>query len=124
MSALSRTLPALIAASVLLLAGCDKVADKVADNAAGQIDDQKARSEFVTNCAKSAVESSKGSINNAVATKLCGCTYDQAASTYSNSEEWKKDLIRYGLNQNNKELEAKIQATMTTCIDRFSKGQL
>ena len=104
MSALSRTLPALIAASVLLLAGCDKVADKVADNAAGQIDDQKARSEFVT--------------------KLCGCTYDHAASTYSNSEEWKKDLIRYGLNQNNKELEAKIQAAMTTCIDRFSKGQL
>lgn len=43
MSALSRTLPALIAASVLLLTGCDKVADKVADNAAGQIDDQKAR---------------------------------------------------------------------------------
>ena len=68
MSALSRTLPALIAASVLLLAGCDKVADKVADNAAGQIDDQKARSEFVTNCAKSAVESSKGSINNEAAT--------------------------------------------------------
>ena len=51
-------------------------------------------------------------------------TYDQAASTYSSSEEWKKDLIRYGLNQNNKELEAKIQAAMTTCIDRFSKGQL
>ena len=124
MSALSRTLPALIAASVLLLAGCDKVADKVADNAAGQIDDQKARSEFVTNCAKSAVESSKGSINNEAATKLCGCTYDQTASTYTKSEDWKRDLFRYGINQNNKELEAKLEVSMNTCIDRFSKGQL
>lgn len=124
MPALNRTLPALLAASVLLLAGCDKVADKVADSAAGQIDDQKARSEFVTNCAKSATESSKGAMNIETSTKLCSCTYDQAASTYSNSEEWKKDLIRYGLNQNNKELEAKIEAAMTTCVERLTKGQL
>ena len=124
MPALSRTLPALIAASVLLLAGCDKVAEKVADHTAGQVDDQKIRSEFVTNCASSAVESSKGTLNNETATKLCGCTYDQTASTYTKSEDWKRDLFRYGINQNNKDLEAKLEVSMNTCIDRFSKGQL
>ncbi|WP_225748232.1 hypothetical protein [Eikenella sp. Marseille-P7795] len=116
MFALNRTLPAFLAATALLLAGCDKIADK--------IDETQARQEFVTSCAKSANESSKGAINLDAATKLCGCSYDEAASTYSDRNQWKRDLVRYGLKQDDKALEAKLEAAMNTCVERFTKGQL
>ena len=126
MPALSRTLPALIAASVLLLAGCEKVADKVADKASekmsgyisDKIDEPTVRSVFTDKC----VESGNALLSKDTAAKLCSCTYDRAASTYDNPKDWSADVFHYNLNPNNKELGAKIEAkfktAMAACIER------
>ena len=126
MSILGRTLPALIAASVLLLAGCEKVADKVADKASekmsgyisDKIDEPTVRSVFTDKC----VESNNALLSKDTAAKLCSCTYDHAASTYDNPKDWSADVFHYNINPNNKELGAKIEAkfktAMTTCIER------
>ncbi|MBH5330143.1 hypothetical protein H9Q10_10755 [Eikenella sp. S3360] len=46
------------------------------------------------------------------------------AATYSDRNQWKRDLVRYGLNQNDKAFEAKLKTAMDTCFERFTKGQL
>ena len=216
MSALSRTLPALIAASVLLLAGCEKVVekttDKVSEKMAGYIsdqfdertvrsvltdpcvesnallskdtaaklcncaydraastydnpkdwsadvlhyiinpddkelgdktktkfqtamaaciertaaktDEQQARSTFTENCTRLVVEVKEGKITNETATKGCGCTYDRVAATYTNPEEWKKDLIRYSISQADEALDAKFDAVLAACFNPSQKTQ-
>ena len=126
MSILGRTLPALIAASVLLLAGCEKVTEKVADKASekmssymsDQLDESTVRSIFTDSC----VESNNIFLSKDTATKLCNCTYDRAASTYDNPKDWSADFLYYITSPNNKELDAKIEAkfktAMAACIER------
>ena len=126
MSALSRTLPALIAASVLLLAGCekivekttDKVSEKMSEYISDKFDEPTIRSVFTDSC----VESNNIFLSKDTATKLCNCTYDRAASTYDNPKDWSADVFHYNLNPNNKELGAKIEAkfktAMAACIER------
>ena len=119
MSALSRTLPALIAASVLLLAGCEKVVEKTTDKTSekmagyisDKIDEQTVRSVFADRCAESNAFLSKDT-----AAKLCSCTYDRAASTYDNPKDWSADVFHYNLNPNNKELGDKIAAKFKTAM--------
>ena len=126
MSALSRTLPVLIAASVLLLAGCEKIVEKTTDKASekmsgyisDKIDEPTVRSVFTDKC----VESGNALLSKDTAAKLCSCTYDRAASTYDNPKDWSADVFHYNLNPNNKELGAKIEAkfktAMAACIER------
>ena len=126
MSALSRTLPVLIAASVLLLAGCEKIVEKTTDKASekmsgyisDKIDEPTVRSVFTDKC----VESGNALLSKDTAAKLCSCTYDRAASTYDNPKDWSADVFHYNLNPNNKELDAKIEAkfktAMAACIER------
>ena len=126
MPALSRTLPALIAASVLLLAGCEKIVEKTTDKASekmsgyisDKIDEPTVRSVFTDKC----VESGNALLSKDTAAKLCSCTYDRAASTYDNPKDWSADVFHYNLNPNNKELGAKIEAkfktAMAACIER------
>lgn len=126
MPALSHTLPALIAASVLLLAGCEKIVEKTTDKASekmsgyisDKIDEPTVRSVFTDKC----VESNNALLSKDTAAKLCSCTYDRAASTYDNPKDWSADVFHYNINPNNKELGAKIEAkfktAMTTCIER------
>ena len=91
MPALSRTLPALIAASVLLLAGCEKVVEKTTDKASekmsgyisDKIDEPTVRSVFTDKC----VESNNALLSKDTAAKLCSCTYDRTASTYDNPKD-------------------------------------
>ena len=126
MPALSRTLPALIAASVLLLAGCEKIVEKTTDKASekmsgyisDKIDEPTVRSVFTDKC----VESGNALLSKDTAAKLCSCTYARAASTYDNPKDWSADVFHYNLNPNNKELGAKIEAkfktAMAACIER------
>ena len=126
MSALSRTLPALIAASVLLLAGCekivekttDKVSEKMSEYISDKFDEPTIRSVFTDSC----VESNNIFLSKDTATKLCNCTYDRAASTYDNPKDWSADFLQYNIHPNNKELDAKIEAkfktAMAACIER------
>ena len=126
MPALSRTLPVLIAASVLLLAGCEKLVEKTTDKASekmsgyisDKIDEPTVRSVFTDKC----VESNNALLSKDTAAKLCSCTYDRAASTYDNPKDWSADVFHYNLNPNNKELGAKIEAkfktAMAACIER------
>ena len=126
MPALSRTLPALIAASVLLLAGCEKIVEKTTDKASekmsgyisDKIDEPTVRSVFTDKC----VESGNTLLSKDTAAKLCSCTYDRAASTYDNPKDWSADVFHYNLNPNNKELgdkiEAKFKTAMAACIER------
>ena len=126
MSILSRTLPALIAASVLLLAGCEKVVEKTTDKVSEKMseyisdkfDEPTIRSVFTDSC----VESNNIFLSKDTATKLCNCTYDRAASTYDNPKDWSADFLQYNIHPNNKELDAKIEAkfktAMAACIER------
>ena len=114
------TKPALFVLSFLLLAGCDKIADKASDQL---LDETKIRNGFVSGCADNANRSSKGAITLETSTKLCNCAYDEAAATYSDRNQWKQDLVRYSIKHDDKAFENKLKTAINSCVDHFSKGQ-
>ena len=114
MPALNRTLPAL-AAAILLLAGCDFIAGKAAENST----EQELKDGFIEGCTKSAVKSDKlkRQLSREEAAQLCLCAYDTASAQYGDREKWKRDLVRAGLSPNdqNQEILQKLAAGLQSC---------
>ena len=109
------TKPALLAAAILLLAGCDFIADK----SAGNVTEQEAKDGFIEGCVKGALDPQafKRQLSQAEASKLCHCAYDTASAQYTDREKWKRDLIRAGLSPNdqNQEIFQKLVAGLQSC---------
>ncbi|MFC2353522.1 hypothetical protein [Eikenella halliae] len=109
------TKPVLLAAAILLLAGCDFIADK----AAGNVTEQEAKDGFIEGCVKGALkpESFKRPLSQEEATKLCHCAYDTASAQYTDRAKWKRDLVRAGLSPNdqNQEIFQKLIVGLQSC---------
>lgn len=109
------TRPALLAAAILLLAGCDFIADKAAENST----EQNVKDGFIEGCVKGALkpESFKRPLSQEEATKLCHCAYDTASAQYTDRARWKRDLVRAGLSPNdkNQEIFQKLIAARQSC---------
>ena len=110
------TKPALLAAAILLLAGCDFIADKAAENST----EQDVKDGFIEGCVKGALkpESFKRQLSQEEATKLCLCAYDTASAQYTDRAKWKRDLVRAGLspdNTENQEIFQKLIAARQSC---------
>ena len=109
------TKPVLLAAAILLLAGCDFIADKAAGNGT----EQEAKDGFIEGCVKGALDPQafKRQLSQAEASKLCHCAYDTASAQYTDREKWKRDLIRAGLSPNdqNQEIFQKLVAGLQSC---------
>ena len=93
------------------------------ERAAGQTDEQQARSTFIENCTKLVIEVSEGKRTNEVATQACVCTHDRIAASYNNPEEWKKDLIRYSISQADEALDAKFDSALSACFNTSPRTQ-